>query len=619
MPKLLFMLFFCLVPLSFQYSRSSPCPNPELKHGRVRGRPGARIARFLCNPHYELVGNKYANCRFGEWDVPLPVCVRAGCNDIELENGISFPTHRGAWLVFYCFPGYKLVGSSAAYCDGYRWNATTPKCVPEKGMEPQLSCDFESEGLCGWRQDDLHDFDWSRLNTKTPSAFLYTGPSYDHTLGKGQSGYYMFIESTSRLTNESARLISPIYDGKLAKNGCFSFFYHMYGKSIGGLRVYQIPEGLHQLHGNLSWSDKQDYLLFEKWGEHGDFWFRNVSKLNDTAANFQIVIEGIRGHSFTSDIAIDDVAILQGAECEEAISTAVTPPEFPSETCAGRCDIFGKSAAPAGRVCACSAACVTDDNCCPDFYEICVFDYGTGSAGKYATDSRTSDQPLTEKLIRTPSTPPTTSTTTSTTPQPTTTSTSTTSTTTSTTSTTTTTTRRPSSAPRPTTVTTSTSTRNIPSTTTTTTTTRKPARITSTAKIAPTTRRTIASTNRPTPRTLTVRPSNYTTSRAPSTTRMTSISPTTRRRRVLQNTTSVWSDAAKSKMEHAIQARKDVAEKTSSSSGATAAILSTLGLAACCVGAALVLRGARGRAALARLRGRTAADPEVRYLTRDDD
>ncbi|KAI8425581.1 hypothetical protein MSG28_011404 [Choristoneura fumiferana] len=100
---------------------------------------------------------------------------------------------------------------------------------------------------------------------------------------------------------------------------------------------------------------------------------------------------------------------------------------------------------------------------------------------------------------------------------------------------------------------------------------------------------------------------------------MTSISPTTRRRRVLQNTTSVWSDAAKSKMEHAIQARKDVAEKTSSSSGATAAILSTLGLAACCVGAALVLRGARGRAALARLRGRTAADPEVRYLTRDDD
>ncbi|KAI8425580.1 hypothetical protein MSG28_011403 [Choristoneura fumiferana] len=449
-----------------EYSRSSPCPNPELKHGRVRGRPGARIARFLCNPHYELVGNKYANCRFGEWDVPLPVCVRAGCNDIELENGISFPTHRGAWLVFYCFPGYKLVGSSAAYCDGYRWNATTPKCVPEKGMEPQLSCDFESEGLCGWRQDDLHDFDWSRLNTKTPSAFLYTGPSYDHTLGKGQSGYYMFIESTSRLTNESARLISPIYDGKLAKNGCFSFFYHMYGKSIGGLRVYQIPEGLHQLHGNLSWSDKQDYLLFEKWGEHGDFWFRNVSKLNDTAANFQIVIEGIRGHSFTSDIAIDDVAILQGAECEEAISTAVTPPEFrnylflqtshhhlsiaqlgrryvpllnlrrsshagtvrignintielalitflqcglvpkpfrgiASETCAGRCDIFGKSAAPAGRVCACSAACVTDDNCCPDFYEICVFDYGRHRLSRQICDRQPHLRPTSDRKTHT--------------------------------------------------------------------------------------------------------------------------------------------------------------------------------------------------------------------------
>lgn len=52
----------------------------------------------------------------------------------------------------------------------------------------KTSCDFEDSDLCGWRQDQLHDFDWIRLNLRTPSSFLMTGPKYDHTLGRNGNG-----------------------------------------------------------------------------------------------------------------------------------------------------------------------------------------------------------------------------------------------------------------------------------------------------------------------------------------------------------------------------------------------------------------------------------------------
>ncbi|KPJ20515.1 MAM domain-containing glycosylphosphatidylinositol anchor protein 1 [Papilio machaon] len=270
------------------YPSSASCGFPRLANGRVRVRQKSRLVKFICSPRYELVGNKYATCRGSQWDVPLPVCVRSGCTVPSIENGVEIPSRQNAWVVFFCLPGHKMIGSSTIYCDGRKWNGTAPSCI-DATSSGLPKCDFEDPNICGWMQDDLHDFDWTRLNHKSPSYFLFTGPSYDHTYGKGGSGYYMYIESTSRLQNDTARLISPIYDGGLAKDGCFVFFYHMYGKTTGGLRVYQKPEN-YALSSLLSLnsSEKQKYILFEKWGNQGNTWYDAVLPLVDFSDNFQV-------------------------------------------------------------------------------------------------------------------------------------------------------------------------------------------------------------------------------------------------------------------------------------------------------------------------------------------
>lgn len=45
------------------------------------------------------------------------------------SNSIQVKEHRDAWVVTFCLPGYKLIGSSAIYCDGYKWNDTAGFCV----------------------------------------------------------------------------------------------------------------------------------------------------------------------------------------------------------------------------------------------------------------------------------------------------------------------------------------------------------------------------------------------------------------------------------------------------------------------------------------------------------
>ncbi|CAH0697607.1 unnamed protein product [Spodoptera exigua] len=596
---LLFVLSF--VEADF-YNGASLCPMRRIKNGRARPRQRGTFIKFSCSPRYTLVGNKYATCRFGQWDVPAPVCVKSGCSQLEeVKNSVNMTYHNNAWIVFFCLPGHQLIGSPVVYCDGSKWNSTVPGCH-DSSAKVSTECDFEQPDLCGWKPDELHDFDWRRLNKKTPSSFLQTGPTYDHTYGKNGSGYYMYIESTGRIENETARLLSPVYDAELAKNGCFIFYYHMYGRSMGGLRVYQKPDRV-PMYQLLSATKRNNYTLFEQWGDQGNEWYNSVSMLSDVGDNFQIVIEGIRGNSFMSDIAIDDVSIQHGANCTKAMLEATTPPSVLQESCVGRCNLYSETTVYRG--CSCSIVCVVTQNCCPDFLDVCDLDGITLDTGTRA--SSTMALPQTQKLIATTPVRDETETT-----EMTSTTTTTKRTTTRRPTTTSTTTKRPpvtTSRPTTTTKATTTSTKRSTTTSTTTTTTPKPI-----PKPIP------KPTPKPTPKT-TARPRTTPRKPTPTTVKTTTISPrpeTPKPITVSVEVSLVTGDTSITP----IQGRQEQHSKKSGGlSGATLAVTVILGIAAMVglVWAAIMLTRARGMAAISRIRGRVTSDPEVHYLKSDVD
>lgn len=67
----------------------------------------------------------------------------------------------------------------------YRGDIALDDVTLQKGQCPSQSlCTFDDPGLCGWRNVQGDNFDWTRSNSGTSS--FGTGPSNDHTYGTDQ-------------------------------------------------------------------------------------------------------------------------------------------------------------------------------------------------------------------------------------------------------------------------------------------------------------------------------------------------------------------------------------------------------------------------------------------------
>ncbi|XP_041365734.1 MAM and LDL-receptor class A domain-containing protein 1-like [Gigantopelta aegis] len=216
-------------------------------------------------------------------------------------------------------------------------------------------CSFE-KSMCYWTQDTSDQFNWQRH--QGPTASVNTGPTRDHTTNLN-SGYYIYVESSApRKRNDKARIISRAILPAKATDGCiFTFYYHMYGVGTGTLSVYtQTQSGGYRTQ------------VWTKSGNRGDFWERASVPLSSTQT-FQIVIEGVRGTSFSGDIAVDDVII--GPSCRLAGVTLPTA-QYPLSTTQSACTGGGfqctsdKKCIPASRVCDFTADCAdkSDEAAC---------------------------------------------------------------------------------------------------------------------------------------------------------------------------------------------------------------------------------------------------------------
>ncbi|XP_071417344.1 MAM and LDL-receptor class A domain-containing protein 1 [Pithys albifrons albifrons] len=165
----------------------------------------------------------------------------------------------------------------------------------EDNCNPDLQCNFEN-GLCNWEQSVKDDFDWVRIQGPTPT--VNTGPLKDHTTGTAR-GHYIYMESSEpRQFQDKAVLLSPLFNPSVNGTCVFRFHYHMFGKQVYKLSVFQRTA-----------SNALGWLLWYKFGNQGNRWIRQMLYISSTKP-FQILVKGTVGDGFTGDIGLDDMSFL---------------------------------------------------------------------------------------------------------------------------------------------------------------------------------------------------------------------------------------------------------------------------------------------------------------------
>jgi hypothetical protein len=173
----------------------------------------------------------------------------------------------------------------------------------------------------GWTQSSLDDFDWTVDRGGTSSD---TGPAADHTLGT-RSGTYLYAEaSTPRVPGDEAHLISPCLDLAGLAAPALRFWYHMYGADMGTLHL--------DILGSAGWtldvwsrSGPQHSTASDPWLCTDPIW------LAPYGTGVQLRFRAERGINTKSDMAIDDIEVLDGG----APDLALTALRSPVSTCLG--------------------------------------------------------------------------------------------------------------------------------------------------------------------------------------------------------------------------------------------------------------------------------------------
>ena len=146
---------------------------------------------------------------------------------------------------------------------------------------------------------DQDDIDFRTHSGATPTT--NTGPDNDHTLGTA-AGKYVYLES-SACFQKAALLITPCIDLSNAASPQMIFWYHMNGATMGELHVDIFSQG--------SWTND---VIPAFSGNQGNQWLQAVVNLIPWAGEIvNIRFRAKTGSSFTSDIGLDDINIVESS------------------------------------------------------------------------------------------------------------------------------------------------------------------------------------------------------------------------------------------------------------------------------------------------------------------
>jgi len=174
----------------------------------------------------------------------------------------------------YCESSMNTVKGS----DIWRTSYFTHKPVTPPKPSIPISCSFEERTLCGWTLGR-----WE-VGQMTPS--MGTGPD---SSPNGQ-GNFLFFEASGAKSSEEYPSMMPVFK---AGTACMQFSYFMYGRTVGELKVQIVAP-----------SSKN--VVWQKVGNQGKRWQKAKVSVSSNV-NYQVAFVGIKGSTWSSDIAIDDV------------------------------------------------------------------------------------------------------------------------------------------------------------------------------------------------------------------------------------------------------------------------------------------------------------------------
>ncbi|XP_078487816.1 MAM and LDL-receptor class A domain-containing protein 1-like [Ciona intestinalis] len=193
--------------------------------------------------------------------------------------------------------------------------ATTTTLAPVNIIPTDFACDFDASSDCGITQSTTDDFNWIRHRGKTSSGG--TGPLADHTSGT-TSGYYMYVEgSRPRRRNHEAIISTPSLGVSKAKR-CVTFWYHMWGSGMGTLDVtaeFATPNRPN-VRTNGGALPTNTNSVFRRQGNQDRNWLSARVTLDQhqsyMGGSVVLHFRAIRGDTFQTDLAIDDICTSEG-------------------------------------------------------------------------------------------------------------------------------------------------------------------------------------------------------------------------------------------------------------------------------------------------------------------
>ncbi len=197
------------------------------------------------------------------------------------------------------------------------WQFSFAQCPPASPLATPYYENFDTvaAGQTGvysncWTATTTADPNWETESSGTGNSSS-TGPLNDFS----GTGNYVFMETSGGSLGDTSGLISPPIDLTGLTVPELTFYFHMYGATMGTLDV--------QIWNGSTWTSEL-MIVGQQQTSDVDPWSKGIVSLTSYSGSIQIKFLGTKGSSFTGDMSIDEVRVQEAPACPQPTGITIS-------------------------------------------------------------------------------------------------------------------------------------------------------------------------------------------------------------------------------------------------------------------------------------------------------